>query len=212
MAQHGSDAQMFALIPVPTGEYLEHRKALNKIEQGGLDFDIYCMLWANAKTTGSQSTMRSSKSKLIFPTYDADAEFDVMIMPKTVQDAYRELCSSMSKVETERARAKKEADTAAEIAKMVAAAKKAAEEKLAKDKQEAEDKAKAMALVIRLWKLLCRRDGRHGRANPRRPSPMKKLRKQGFKLAGRDAQPALVIGRHCVTERDSAPVQYNGIV
>ena len=29
---------------------------------------------------------------------------------------------------------------------------------------------------------------------------------------GRDAQPALVIGRHCITERDSAPVQYNGIV
>ena len=29
----------------------------------------------------------------------------------------------------------------------------------------------------------------------------------------RDVQPgALVIGRHCVTERDSAPVQYNGIV
>ena len=31
-------------------------------------------------------------------------------------------------------------------------------------------------------------------------------------LKGRDAQPALVIGRHCVTERDSAPVRYNGIV
>ena len=29
---------------------------------------------------------------------------------------------------------------------------------------------------------------------------------------GRDAQPALVIGRHYVTERDSAPVQYNGVV
>ena len=29
---------------------------------------------------------------------------------------------------------------------------------------------------------------------------------------GRDVQPALVIGRHHVTERDSAPVQYNGIV
>ena len=29
---------------------------------------------------------------------------------------------------------------------------------------------------------------------------------------GRDVQPALVIGRHYVTERDSAPVQYNGIV
>ena len=29
---------------------------------------------------------------------------------------------------------------------------------------------------------------------------------------GRDAQPALVIGRHYVTERDSAPVQYNGIL
>ena len=28
----------------------------------------------------------------------------------------------------------------------------------------------------------------------------------------RDAQPALVIGRHYITERDSAPVQYNGIV
>ena len=39
----------------------------------------------------------------------------------------------------------------------------------------------------------------------------------GFALAfqfllGRDVQPALVIGRHYVTERDSAPVQYNGIV
>ena len=30
-------------------------------------------------------------------------------------------------------------------------------------------------------------------------------------LDGRDAQPAL-IGRHYITERDSAPVQYNGIV
>ena len=29
---------------------------------------------------------------------------------------------------------------------------------------------------------------------------------------GRDVQPALVIGRHYATERDSAPVQYNGIV
>ena len=29
---------------------------------------------------------------------------------------------------------------------------------------------------------------------------------------GRDAQPALVIGRHYITERDSAPVQYNGIL
>ena len=29
---------------------------------------------------------------------------------------------------------------------------------------------------------------------------------------GRDAQPALVIGRHYVTERDSAPVQYTGVV
>ena len=29
---------------------------------------------------------------------------------------------------------------------------------------------------------------------------------------GRDVQPALVIGRHYVTERDSAPVQYNGVV
>ena len=29
---------------------------------------------------------------------------------------------------------------------------------------------------------------------------------------GRDAQPALVIGRHYMTERDSAPVQFNGIV
>ena len=27
-----------------------------------------------------------------------------------------------------------------------------------------------------------------------------------------DAQPALVIGRHYITEGDSAPVQYNGIV
>ena len=31
-------------------------------------------------------------------------------------------------------------------------------------------------------------------------------------LVGRDAQPALVIGRQYITERDSAPVQYNGIV
>eukprot|EP00959_Pyramimonas_sp_CCMP1952_P320694 6710945-Pyramimonas_sp.AAC.1 len=30
--------------------------------------------------------------------------------------------------------------------------------------------------------------------------------------SGRDVQPALVIGRHYVTERDSAPVQCNGIV
>ena len=30
--------------------------------------------------------------------------------------------------------------------------------------------------------------------------------------SGRDAQPALVIGRHYITERDSAPVQYNGIL
>ena len=30
--------------------------------------------------------------------------------------------------------------------------------------------------------------------------------------AGRDVQPALVIGRHRVTKRDSAPVQYNDIV
>ena len=30
-------------------------------------------------------------------------------------------------------------------------------------------------------------------------------------LGGRDAQPAL-IGRHYITERDSVPVQYNGIV
>ena len=29
---------------------------------------------------------------------------------------------------------------------------------------------------------------------------------------GRDAQPALVIGRHYITGRDSAPVQYNGVV
>ena len=29
---------------------------------------------------------------------------------------------------------------------------------------------------------------------------------------GRDAQPALLIGRHYITERDSAPVQNNGIV
>ena len=32
-----------------------------------------------------------------------------------------------------------------------------------------------------------------------------------YPWVGRDAQPALVIGRHYVTERDSAPVQYNGI-
>ena len=31
-------------------------------------------------------------------------------------------------------------------------------------------------------------------------------------VLGRDAQPALVIGRHYITERDSAPVQYNGVV
>ena len=30
--------------------------------------------------------------------------------------------------------------------------------------------------------------------------------------AGSDAQPALVIGRHYINERDSAPVQYNGIM
>ena len=30
--------------------------------------------------------------------------------------------------------------------------------------------------------------------------------------SARDAQPALVIGRNYITERDSAPVQYNGIV
>ena len=30
--------------------------------------------------------------------------------------------------------------------------------------------------------------------------------------SGRDVHPALVIGRHYVTERDSAPVQYNGIL
>ena len=36
---------------------------------------------------------------------------------------------------------------------------------------------------------------------------------EGGATPGRDAQPgALVIGRHYVTERDSAPVQYNGIV
>ena len=34
-----------------------------------------------------------------------------------------------------------------------------------------------------------------------------------MKMYGRDApQPALVIGRHYTTERDSAPVQYNGVV
>ena len=32
-----------------------------------------------------------------------------------------------------------------------------------------------------------------------------------FSLEGRDVQPAL-IGRHCVTKRDSAPVQYNDIL
>ena len=31
-------------------------------------------------------------------------------------------------------------------------------------------------------------------------------------VVGRDALPARVIGRHYITERDSAPVQYNGIV
>ena len=31
-------------------------------------------------------------------------------------------------------------------------------------------------------------------------------------LVGREAQPALVIGRHYITERDSAPVQYNGVL
>ena len=30
--------------------------------------------------------------------------------------------------------------------------------------------------------------------------------------SGRDALPALVIGQHYITERDSVPVQYNGIV
>ena len=33
-----------------------------------------------------------------------------------------------------------------------------------------------------------------------------------FRPLGRDAQPAFVIGRHYTTERDSAPVQYTGIV
>ena len=37
--------------------------------------------------------------------------------------------------------------------------------------------------------------------------PLGKPRKDG-----RDVQPALVIGLHHVTDRDSAPVQYNGIV
>ena len=33
------------------------------------------------------------------------------------------------------------------------------------------------------------------------------------RLPGRDVQPgALVIGRHYITERASAPVQYNGLV
>ena len=31
-------------------------------------------------------------------------------------------------------------------------------------------------------------------------------------IFGRDAQPALLIGRHYAIERDSAPVQYNGVV
>ena len=34
----------------------------------------------------------------------------------------------------------------------------------------------------------------------------------GAGVAGRGAQPALVIVRHYITERDSAPVQHNGIV
>ena len=34
----------------------------------------------------------------------------------------------------------------------------------------------------------------------------------GTSPAARDAQPALVIGRHYINERDSAPVQYNDIV
>ena len=32
------------------------------------------------------------------------------------------------------------------------------------------------------------------------------------KVGMRDAQPALVIGRHYTTQRDSAPVQYNDIL
>ena len=31
-------------------------------------------------------------------------------------------------------------------------------------------------------------------------------------VTGRNVQPALAIGRHYMTERDSAPVQYNGVV
>jgi hypothetical protein len=53
----------------------------------------------------------------------------------------------MSKVEIERARAKKEADQLAAIAAKVAAAKKAAEEQLEKDTQEAEVEAKAMVVA-----------------------------------------------------------------
>ena len=147
---------------VPIDDFQEHRlvKALHKMEQGGYDFDIYCMLWANAKTEWSQSASRSSKTKLIFPTYDASAEFDVLIMPKTVQDVYRELCLSMSKVEIERARAKKEADQLAAIAVKVAAAKKAAEEQLEKDKQEAEVEAKALSLADQVMDIVVLPAGR----------------------------------------------------
>jgi hypothetical protein len=180
--QHGNDKDLADLLPVPIDDFQEHRlvKALHKMEQGGYDFDIYCMLWANAKTEGSQSASRSSKTKLIFPAYTS-AEFDVTIMPKTVQDAYRELCLSMSKVEIERARAKKEADKLAEIAAKVAAAKKAAEEEFEKAKQEADAKAKAMVVADKVMDIVVPPAGRATRRSsakkPRR-SPATKLRKQ----------------------------------
>ena len=43
--------------------------------------------------------------------------------------------------------------------------------------------------------------------------PAKQFREFELPLMGRDAQPgALVIGRHYITARDSAPVRYNDIV
>ena len=40
----------------------------------------------------------------------------------------------------------------------------------------------------------------------------KKSHNRAFDTYGRDAQPGALFGRHYVTARDSAPVQYNGIV
>ena len=50
------------------------------------------------------------------------------------------------------------------------------------------------------------------RHNLRRPYTAELDFKNGGIWMVGDAQPALVIGRHYITERDSAPVQYNGNV